>query len=77
MPVHPDDELEADLLQRDVAPVGEREVQAQARAVVADDELLREVLVEHAGGLVPGEQRLAQAVEHGRADHLLLEVRRA
>ena len=71
-------ELEADLLQRDLALLGEGQVQAQLGRVGADHELLREALVQdRAAGRASSKTRVAEAVEHRRADDLLAEVRRA
>src|SRR5690349_14582091 len=75
--VDADHELEADLLQRDLALLGEGQVHAQLRGVGADDELLREPLVQDGARLTLLEDLRAEAVEHVRADDLLAEVRRA
>ena len=76
--VDPDDQLRARALERDVAPLRERQLEAQRRAVAAELEPLGDRVVQQRVGGRPvlGEQRLAQAVEHARADDLLLEVRR-
>ena len=75
--VHPDHELGADLLQRDVALLGEREVEAEHRAALGDLELLGDALAQQARGVAPGEGRRAEAAEHLPAHDLLGEVRRA
>ena len=57
--------------------LGEGQVEPQTGGVVADHELLGERAVQHRGRVAVGEQRVGEAVEHRRPDHLGLEVRRA
>src|SRR5690349_4093072 len=75
--VDADDELQADLLERDLALLNEGQVHAQPGRVGADDELLREAFVQDGARVAPLEDVPAQAVEHVRADDLLAEVRSA
>ena len=72
-----DDQLEADLLQRDVALARERQRQTQVGAVLGDDQLLGERVVEDAAGSRSVEQLAAEAVEHLGTDDLMVEERRA
>src|SRR3954465_11260853 len=72
--VDADHQLEADLLQRDLALLGEGQVHAQLRGVGADDELLREALVQDGARVALLEDMCAEAVEHLGADDLLAEV---
>ena len=72
-----DDQLEADLLQRE-SPLRANGRSGAARRRPRRATAPAQALVEHrAGSVAVGEQRVAQAVEHRRAEHLPLEVRRA
>ena len=70
---HPHDHLEADLLQLDVALLGERERHPQGGRPVRRLELLGEVLVHQGLRIAVCEHGVRQPIEHRGADHLLLE----
>src|SRR5947207_10436333 len=76
LPVDAHDQLEADLLERDVAARRERERHPQLGVVGSDHQLLRDRRVQHLRRVAIAEQLVAEAVEHRRPDDLLVEERR-
>src|SRR4051812_23371329 len=62
------DQLQTDLLELDVALLGEREVEPELGAAVDDRELLREPVVQERRRLALGEERVAELVEALVAD---------
>src|SRR5215211_230529 len=75
LPADPHDHLEPDLLEVDVAAVGERQGEAQGGVAVLARELLGELVVQHPRRVVGCEQHLAQLVEPLRPDDLVAKPR--
>ena len=70
-------QLAADLAQRHVAALRERQRQVQPGGVLGELEALRGARVQDRGGVQVAERLVPETIEHGRAADLLGEVRRA